>query len=114
MANLRFTDITYINLNNRKFATVQPFQKKYMIKIVTYYTLLIRSKKPNAEQFFIWVIEDVLPSIRKNGIYVANKKQMKKIKELNQIIDQKDEELKEKTLQIKTLENNHLALSASL
>ena len=63
------------------------------------YTLLIRSKKPNAEKFFIWVVEDVLPSIRKTGIYTTNKTHQKKIQELNKIIDQKD-------LRIKELENN--------
>lgn len=70
------------------------------------YTLLIRSKKPNAEKFFLWVVEDVLPSIRKNGIYTANKAQLKENQKLNQLIEQKDQELKEKTLQIKALENN--------
>ena len=94
------------------------------------YTLLIRSKKPNAEKFFMWIVEDVLPSIRKSGIYTSNKAQMKKIEELNKLIDQKDEEfkktidqkdeefkktidqkdeeLKQEKLKIKALENNHL------
>ena len=63
------------------------------------YTLLIRSKKQNAEKFFMWVVEDVLPSIRKTGIYTANKAQMKKIDELNELIEQKDEELKKITEQ---------------
>ena len=70
------------------------------------YTLLIRSKKTNAEKFFLWVVEDVLPSIRKNGIYIANKKQLKEIKKLNQIIEQKDQELKHEKLKIMSLENN--------
>jgi prophage antirepressor-like protein len=63
------------------------------------YTLLIRSKKPKAEKFFLWVVEDVLPSIRKSGVYTTNKKYLKQIQDLNKIID-------EKTLQIKALENN--------
>ena len=70
------------------------------------YMLLIRSKKPNAEQFFIWVIEKVLPSIRRNGMYMADNNTKKEIDELNKIIEQKDVELKEKSLQILTLENN--------
>lgn len=65
------------------------------------YTLLIRSKKPNAEKFFIWVVEDVLPSIRKSGIYTANKIQMKKIQELNKLIERKNKELKEQSDELK-------------
>ena len=70
------------------------------------YTLLIRSKKPKAEKFFLWIVEDVLPSIRKNGYYKSNDKMMKQFKEFEKIIQQKDNELKEKSLKILTLENN--------
>lgn len=35
------------------------------------YRLIIRSKLPAAEQFEHWVFEEVLPSIRKNGGYIA-------------------------------------------
>jgi hypothetical protein len=70
------------------------------------YTLLIRSKKPKAEKFFKWVVEDVLPSIRKNGIYTANKKYLKQIKQLNELLEQKNEELKKDKLRILSLENN--------
>jgi len=70
------------------------------------YTLLIRSKKPNAEKFFLWVVDDVLPSIRKNGYYKANDEMMKQIKEFEKIIQQKDDELKKIKLRVLTLENN--------
>lgn len=36
------------------------------------YRLVIRSKLPRAEKFEEWVMEDVLPSIRKNGIYATD------------------------------------------
>jgi len=36
------------------------------------YRLIVNSKLPSAEQFEIWVFETVLPSIRKNGGYIAN------------------------------------------
>ncbi len=35
------------------------------------YRLVMRSKLPQAEQFQDWVVEEVLPSIRKNGGYMA-------------------------------------------
>lgn len=35
------------------------------------YTLIIRSRKPEAKKFRKWVTSEVLPSIRKNGGYIA-------------------------------------------
>lgn len=35
------------------------------------YTLIIRSRKPEAKKFRKWVTNEVLPSIRKNGGYIA-------------------------------------------
>lgn len=37
------------------------------------YKLILRSDKPDAKAFQDWVIRDVLPAIRKDGIYVAGK-----------------------------------------
>ena len=35
------------------------------------YKLVLRSRKPEALQFQDWVTREVLPSIRKNGAYIA-------------------------------------------
>ena len=35
------------------------------------YRLVIKSRKPEAEKFEAWVCDEVLPSIRKTGYYVA-------------------------------------------
>jgi prophage antirepressor-like protein len=35
------------------------------------YSLILSSKLPDAEKFQDWVVEEVLPSIRKNGIYAT-------------------------------------------
>jgi prophage antirepressor-like protein len=35
------------------------------------YTLIVRSNKPNAKQFRKWVTSEVLPSIRKHGVYAT-------------------------------------------
>ena len=40
------------------------------------YRLVFRSKLPNAEQFTDWVVEDVLPSIRKHGGYISGQETM--------------------------------------
>ena len=38
------------------------------------YSLLLRSKKNEAKKFFMWVVKNVIPDIRKKGYYEANKK----------------------------------------
>lgn len=40
------------------------------------YALIIRSRKPQARNFRIWITSEVLPSIRKNGGYIANQENM--------------------------------------
>ena len=40
------------------------------------YRLIMKSKLPSAEKFENWVMEEVLPSIRKNGGYIANQEHM--------------------------------------
>ena len=36
------------------------------------YRLIMKSKLPNAEKFEIWVMDEVLPTIRKHGAYMTN------------------------------------------
>lgn len=38
------------------------------------YKLVFKSHKPNAEEFTDWIADEVLPSIRKTGSYLTNKK----------------------------------------
>lgn len=40
------------------------------------YRLIMRSKLPSAERFESWVVDEVLPSIRKNGGYIAGQEDM--------------------------------------
>lgn len=50
-------------------------EKKIEMGFVTegdVYRLIVNSKLPTAEKFEIWVFDDVLPTIRKTGGYVAN------------------------------------------
>jgi prophage antirepressor-like protein len=41
------------------------------------YRLIMRSDKPEARQFQDWVIREVLPAIRKDGMYVAGEEKVK-------------------------------------
>ncbi|QEK12625.1 hypothetical protein FQB35_09960 [Crassaminicella thermophila] len=43
------------------------------------YRLIIKSELPSAERFEKWVFDEVLPSIRKNGMYVTEVKLQQKI-----------------------------------
>ncbi len=49
------------------------------------YRLVMRSKLPDAEKFETWVVDDILPSIRKTGSYgqIENKKPVKTIRHTN-------------------------------
>lgn len=40
------------------------------------YKVIFQSRKPSAERFTDWVTDEVIPSIRKNGGYIANQEQM--------------------------------------
>lgn len=42
------------------------------------YRLIIKSKLPQAEEFEIWVFEEVIPSIRKHGGYIYKQEEMTK------------------------------------
>lgn len=59
-SDVRDKDIRKLNNAGEKFLTESGV-----------YKLVFRSRKPNAERFTDWVTDDVLPSIRKNGGYIA-------------------------------------------
>lgn len=66
------------------------------------YAVIIRSDKPNAKKFRKWVTGEVLPSIRKNGGYIANQEQMtpeqivaNALIVAQNIISQKDKQIQE-------------------
>lgn len=47
-------------------------QDKKFIDEGNLYRLITRSKLPQADQFEVWVFEDVLPAIRKYGVYATD------------------------------------------
>ena len=47
-------------------------QQKKFITEGNLYRLITRSKLPEAEKFEVWVFDEILPTIRKTGGYVAN------------------------------------------
>lgn len=82
------------------------------------YRLITHSKLESAERFEAWVFDEILPSIRKNGGYIAGQETLsdeellskalmvaqRKIEEKNQLIAEKDSKIGE--LETETLEMN--------
>ena len=50
--------------------------KMNFINEANLYKVIFQSRKPSAERFTDWVTDEVIPSIRKNGGYIANQEQM--------------------------------------
>ena len=85
------------------------------------YAVILRSDKPNAKKFRKWVTSEVLPSIRKNGGYIANQEQMtpeqivaNALIVAQNIISQKDrqiEEMKPKAEFFDTVADSKTAIS---
>lgn len=51
-------------------------QSLIFITEMNVYKCIFQSRRPDAEKFQDWVCDEVLPSIRRNGGYIANQKQM--------------------------------------
>lgn len=51
-------------------------QSMVFVNETNLYKCIFQSRKPDAEQFQEWVCEEVLPSIRKNGGYIANQENL--------------------------------------
>lgn len=71
------------------------------------YRLIMRSKLPEAERFEEWVVGEVLPSIRKNGGYIAQQESdtpemimARAIKIAETVIQEKDRLISEQTMVI--------------
>lgn len=52
-----------------------------------FYRCVMKSKKTEAERFQSWVVEEVLPSIRKHGAYIAGEKLMEVLNDPNKMIE---------------------------
>lgn len=52
--------------------TISGYQEMTFITEGDLYRLIIRSKLPSAEKFETWVFDDILPTIRKHGMYATD------------------------------------------
>lgn len=79
-------------------------QKATFINEANLYKVIFQSRKPSAEKFTDWVTEEVIPSIRKNGGYIANQENLtpeqivaNALVVAQNIITQKDKQIEEMT-----------------
>ena len=71
------------------------------------YAVILRSDKPNAKEFRKWVTSEVLPTIRKSGVYLTDEKAYDithNPQSLADLLLQAGEQLKQKELIIKELQ----------
>jgi prophage antirepressor-like protein len=94
--------------NYKQYHNAQP--KSFFINEPGVYSLLLRSKKEQAQKFFKWIIEKVIPSIREKGFYELEKKNKDQVNEfnikINTLIKEHIKDKKELIKRIKVLENN--------
>ncbi len=92
-----------------KHTVIDNLGREQQAKFITegdLYRLIVNSKLPSAEKFEKWVFDEVLPSIRKNGMYATDElldnpdlliqvaTKLKEEKEANRVLNIKNEELK--------------------
>ena len=68
------------------------------------YAVILRSDKPNAKKFRKWVTSEVLPSIRKNGGYIAGQENMTDDELMAKALMVAQNKIAEKDNRIKSLE----------
>ena len=79
------------------------------------YAVILRSDKPNAKEFRKWVTSEVLPAIRKNGVYLTDQKAAAIITNkdsLAELLLQAGQQLKEKELLIEQMKPKALFADA--
>lgn len=82
-------------------------QESIMINESGLYSLILKSKLPNAKKFKRWVTSEVLPAIRKNGAYLTDQKAYDITNNPDSLADlllQAGEQLKQRDLVIQEME----------
>ena len=85
-------------------------QEKNFISEGNLYRLITHSKLKSAEKFERWVFEEVLPSIRKTGGYIAGEENMTEEELIAQALLVVNRKLEEKTKENETLKLNNSKL----
>lgn len=81
-------------------------QKMKIIPEGDIYRLVIKSQLPSAERFESWVFDEVLPSIRKNGGYIAGQENLSDDELLAKAVMVAQKKITERDAKIKELESS--------
>lgn len=79
-------------------------QKAYIINESGLYSLILSSKLPQAKEFKRWVTSEILPSVRKNGGYIAGQEEMSGEELMARAILFAERKIKEQAEQIALME----------
>ena len=102
--------------------TIGRKQKVYAVNESGLYNLIFQSRKPEARTFKKWVTAEVLPSIRKNGMYAKEElldnpdmllsivQKLKEEKDKRQALEEKIEADKEKVMLAEAIETNKASI----
>lgn len=115
---------THVDIDDKTTTLIQGNGSNYKSKTILInesglYSLILSSKMPNAKKFKRWVTSEVLPSIRKHGVYMTDQKAYDIAHNPNALADlllQVGEQLKKKDLMIQEMQPKVLfadAVSAS-
>ena len=63
-------------------------QPMLVVNEASLYRQIFKSRKSFAEEFQDWICEEVIPTLRKDGIYVNGEEDVESVEELNQIVDE--------------------------
>jgi len=72
------------------------------------YKLIFTSRKPEAEKFTNWVASEVIPSIRKTGVYVSPKVDSKMLYQIAQALEEKERQVNQLQSENKLLAQDNL------
>lgn len=81
-------------------------QESWIINESGFYSLLLRSKLPEAKKFKRWVTSDVLPQIRKTGGYIPVNEEDDEKTIMAKALQIMDRTIKEKNIKIEELEGD--------
>jgi anti-repressor protein len=76
-----------------KIYTLGGEQEMTVINESGLYSLILTSNKPEAKQFKRWITHEVLPSIRKTGVYVAPQVDSKMLFRIAQALEEKEKQI---------------------
>lgn len=63
-------------------------QPMLVVNEASLYRQIFKSRKSFAEEFQDWICEEVIPTLRKDGMYVNGEEDVESVEELNQIVDE--------------------------